>query len=109
MTVSRVINGGLNVRQDTRDAVNAAIDALSYSPNAAARMLATAATWSTIALCTTPRRGNPPEAAAATSRSATPGYAMSPSTMVIFVPAAVSSPSAWEVAADGADRPLRTR
>ena len=40
MTVSRVINGEANVRQTTRDAVNAAISALSYSPNSAARSLA---------------------------------------------------------------------
>src|SRR4051812_30129086 len=40
MTVSRVINGEANVRQSTRDAVNAAISALSYSPNSAARSLA---------------------------------------------------------------------
>ena len=40
MTVSRVINGEANVRQTTREAVNAAISALSYSPNSAARSLA---------------------------------------------------------------------
>ena len=43
MTVSRVINGEANVRQSTRDAVNAAIQALGYSPNKAARSLASAA------------------------------------------------------------------
>ena len=43
MTVSRVINGEANVRPTTRDAVNAAIAALSYSPNPAARSLAGAA------------------------------------------------------------------
>jgi len=40
MTVSRVINGEKNVRPTTRDAVNAAIDALNYAPNPAARSLA---------------------------------------------------------------------
>jgi len=40
MTVSRVINGEKNVRAATRDAVNAAIAALSYAPNQAARSLA---------------------------------------------------------------------
>ncbi|MEO9129967.1 MAG: LacI family DNA-binding transcriptional regulator [Sphingomonas sp.] len=40
MTVSRVLNGESNVRPATREAVNAAITALSYSPNLAARSLA---------------------------------------------------------------------
>jgi LacI family transcriptional regulator len=40
MTVSRVINGEKNVRQSTRDAIQAAIAKLSYSPNLAARTLA---------------------------------------------------------------------
>ena len=40
MTVSRVINGETNVRAATRDAVNAAIAALNYAPNRAARSLA---------------------------------------------------------------------
>lgn len=40
MTVSRVINGEPNVRPATRDAVNAAISALSYAPSRAARSLA---------------------------------------------------------------------
>ncbi|RXZ35546.1 LacI family DNA-binding transcriptional regulator [Sphingomonas desiccabilis] len=40
MTVSRVINGEANVRPATRDAVNAAISALNYAPNRAARSLA---------------------------------------------------------------------
>lgn len=40
MTVSRVINGETNVRPTTREAVNAAIAALNYSPNPAARSLA---------------------------------------------------------------------
>jgi len=40
MTVSRVLNGESNVRPATREAVNAAIAELSYSPNPAARSLA---------------------------------------------------------------------
>lgn len=40
MTVSRVINGEANVRDSTREAVNAAIAELNYTPNAAARSLA---------------------------------------------------------------------
>jgi LacI family transcriptional regulator len=40
MTVSRVINGEDNVRQETRAAVQAAIAKLKYSPNLAARTLA---------------------------------------------------------------------
>ncbi|WP_230629617.1 LacI family DNA-binding transcriptional regulator [Sphingomonas sp. Leaf37] len=40
MTVSRVINGETNVRPATRAAVNAAISALHYAPNPAARSLA---------------------------------------------------------------------
>ena len=40
MTVSRVINGGKNVRESTRAAVLDAVQQLSYSPNAAARSLA---------------------------------------------------------------------
>jgi LacI family transcriptional regulator len=40
MTVSRVLNGEGNVRPSTREAVNEAIAALSYSPNPAARSLA---------------------------------------------------------------------
>jgi LacI family transcriptional regulator len=43
MTVSRVINGEANVRDTTRETVNAAIAALNYSPNPAARSLAGAA------------------------------------------------------------------
>lgn len=42
MTVSRVMNGTANVREETRAAVNAAIEALNYAPNVAARMLASA-------------------------------------------------------------------
>jgi LacI family transcriptional regulator len=41
MTVSRVINSGTGVRPATRDAVEAAIRALSYTPNLAARSLVT--------------------------------------------------------------------
>ncbi len=40
MTVSRVINGKRNVRSSTQEAVLKAIEALNYSPNAAARTLA---------------------------------------------------------------------
>lgn len=40
MTVSRVMNGGTNVRENTRSAVLAAVDKLNYRPNAAARSLA---------------------------------------------------------------------
>ena len=40
MTVSRVVNGEPNVRDSTRQAVQAAIAQLNYSPNAAARSLA---------------------------------------------------------------------
>lgn len=40
MTVSRVVNGEPNVMPDTRDKVNAAVEALGYVPNPAARSLA---------------------------------------------------------------------
>jgi len=40
MTVSRVINGGKNVRESTRSAVLEAVEQLRYSPNSAARVLA---------------------------------------------------------------------
>src|SRR3954467_7261646 len=40
MTVSRVINGGQNVRETTRQAVLEAVKKLNYSPNTAARSLA---------------------------------------------------------------------
>ncbi|MEO7169073.1 MAG: LacI family DNA-binding transcriptional regulator, partial [Sphingomonas sp.] len=43
MTVSRVLNAKHNVHPTTREAVNAAITALSYTPNAAARSLSGAA------------------------------------------------------------------
>lgn len=42
MTVSRVMNGKANVRPETRDRVHEAIQALNYSPSAAARRLAAA-------------------------------------------------------------------
>ncbi|HUE65358.1 MAG TPA: LacI family DNA-binding transcriptional regulator [Rhizomicrobium sp.] len=44
MTVSRVINSETNVREETRARVNASIKALRYSPNLAARSLASADT-----------------------------------------------------------------
>jgi LacI family transcriptional regulator len=40
MTVSRVVNGGRNVRESTRAAVLEAVEKLNYSPNTAARSLA---------------------------------------------------------------------
>nr|WP_279338663.1 LacI family DNA-binding transcriptional regulator [Sphingomonas sp. BGYR3] len=40
MTVSRVVNGGTNVREATRNAVLQAIERLNYRPNTAARNLA---------------------------------------------------------------------
>jgi DNA-binding LacI/PurR family transcriptional regulator len=43
-TVSRVINGGSNVRPQTRERVLAAMDMLDYRPNSAARALATGRT-----------------------------------------------------------------
>ena len=44
MTVSRVINSENNVRDETRERVNTSIKALRYSPNMAARSLASADT-----------------------------------------------------------------
>lgn len=44
MTVSRVINAENNVREETRERVNASIKTLRYSPNMAARSLASADT-----------------------------------------------------------------
>lgn len=44
MTVSHVVNGTKNVREDTRAAVLAAVEELGYLPNAAARALASATT-----------------------------------------------------------------
>jgi len=43
MTVSRVVNGGNGVREETRQVVEAAIRTLNYAPNKAARSLAGAA------------------------------------------------------------------
>ncbi|MCW3849522.1 LacI family transcriptional regulator [Sphingomonas sp. LB-2] len=43
MTVSRAINGRAGMRPDTRAAIMAAIEALAYKPNAAARSLVTSA------------------------------------------------------------------
>ena len=40
MTVSRVVNGATNVRAGTRELVHAAVAALNYTPNQAARHLA---------------------------------------------------------------------
>src|ERR1700761_4200645 len=42
MTVSRVVNGGINVRDETRVRVAESIKVLNYSPNLAARSLASA-------------------------------------------------------------------
>ena len=42
MTVSRVVNGGINVREETRVRVSESIKVLNYSPNLAARSLASA-------------------------------------------------------------------
>lgn len=44
MTVSRVINAESNVRDETRERINASIKVLRYSPNQAARSLASAET-----------------------------------------------------------------
>ena len=44
MTVSRVINGETNVRDETRQRVSASVKTLRYSPNQAARSLASADT-----------------------------------------------------------------
>ena len=44
MTVSRVINGESNVREETRARVAASVKTLRYSPNQAARSLASADT-----------------------------------------------------------------
>ena len=40
MTVSRVINGATNVKEETREIVRAAMERLNYTPNSAARSLA---------------------------------------------------------------------
>jgi len=47
MTVSRVINGERSVRESTRAAVEKAIKQLGYSPNKAARSLASASQMKT--------------------------------------------------------------
>jgi LacI family transcriptional regulator len=54
MTVSRVVNGGVGVRASTREAVEAAIKALNYAPNRAARSLASAAETRVALLYTNP-------------------------------------------------------
>lgn len=55
-TVSRVVNGDANVRAQTRAKVEAAISALGYSPNPAARALASSQS-NTLGLVTTSYRG----------------------------------------------------
>lgn len=55
-TVSRVVNGDTNVKAQTRTKVEAAIAALGYSPNPAARALASSQS-NTIGLVTTSYRG----------------------------------------------------
>ncbi|SPW22327.1 Mgl repressor and galactose ultrainduction factor [Cronobacter sakazakii] len=55
-TVSRVVNGDTNVKSQTRARVEAAIQALGYSPNPAARALASSQSH-TIGLVTTSYRG----------------------------------------------------
>ena len=45
-TVSRVLNGGLHVKEETRLRVFAAIDSLDYQPNQAARRLSSGKTYS---------------------------------------------------------------
>jgi len=54
MTVSRVINNEASVRQETREAVQAAIAQLNYAPNRAARSLAGAAQLRIALLYTNP-------------------------------------------------------
>ena len=72
-------------------------------------LLRAATIWSSItaAPCTTPRRASPVSSAAVTSRSATPGAAISPGTTAIC---ARSSSSARTVrcSSEGSDRPLST-
>ena len=77
MTVSRVINGESNVRQETREAVQAAIAKLKYSPNLAARTLAGAEQVRIGMLYSNPERrlperisGRQPRAGAPESRAA---------------------------------------
>lgn len=55
-TVSRVVNGDINVKAQTRSKVEAAIIELGYSPNPAARALASSQS-NTIGLVTTSYRG----------------------------------------------------
>ncbi|MBR0552518.1 LacI family DNA-binding transcriptional regulator [Stakelama marina] len=57
MTVSRVINGEANVRDSTRENVNAAIAQLNYAPNTAARMLAGAGQMKIALLYSNPSAG----------------------------------------------------
>ncbi len=57
MTVSRVINGAANVRPATRDVVTAAVAALGYSPNTAARTLAGAGQFRVGLLYSNPSAG----------------------------------------------------
>ncbi|MFO1246729.1 MAG: LacI family DNA-binding transcriptional regulator [Alphaproteobacteria bacterium] len=54
MTVSRVINAGTNVREETRAKVNASIKALRFSPNMAARNLASAGSIHIGLVCSNP-------------------------------------------------------
>jgi LacI family transcriptional regulator len=54
MTVSRVINSGTNVREETRARVNASIKALRFSPNLAARSLASAGSIHIGLICSNP-------------------------------------------------------
>lgn len=54
MTVSRVINAGTNVREETRDKVNASIKALRFSPNMAARNLSSAGSIHIGLVCSNP-------------------------------------------------------
>lgn len=54
MTVSRVVNGGAGVREETRLAVEAAIKELGYAPNRAARSLAGASQLRIVLLYSNP-------------------------------------------------------
>jgi LacI family transcriptional regulator len=57
MTVSRVVNGEANVRAATREKVTAAIAALKYIPNQAARRLAGSRLIRVAVLYSNPARG----------------------------------------------------
>src|SRR6516165_12537434 len=57
MTVSRVINKDARVRPETRERVEAAIAALNYAPNPAARVLAGAAQTRIALVYGNPSRG----------------------------------------------------